>query len=302
MKLLITFGCSWTFGVGVGYTNGMTETEYNAIAWDSDLALKESFRGLLCQQHGMDNLNFSKGGCSNQEQFRIAEDFFSSLKFQEYQKRYKDITVLWGITSVLRDEAYFSDACCRKSFFYTDNSMLSKVVMANHYDQSNEVDLLSKKIRFWDNFFDLCGIKNVWFDAFNHHDYNGSIPDHVRNLYAQTSGTEWPTWEEFCQADFTKVRQEIKDEIFSSELRFYNEFYDPTCRMVTANTGPRDLMSQLATQNGMVGLDAAYHNSAWVSDSNRVNFLTNCELLNPYTYHPTAEAHKQIAGMLSKYI
>ena len=37
-KLLITFGCSWTAGDGVGYQPGMTDDEYNTIS--SDMYIK----------------------------------------------------------------------------------------------------------------------------------------------------------------------------------------------------------------------------------------------------------------------
>lgn len=299
MKLLITFGCSWTYGVGVSYLPEMSLKEYQSSAWKPELVNRYSFRGILCQRHNMVNINFSDGGSSNQQQFRSAEDFFSSLIFKEYQKQFDEIIVLWGITSVYRNEAYFPKLGYQKSFMYHDMSRLSNVIIEEHFDVLHEVNLLAKKICFWDNFFRLCNVKNIWFDTFNHHDYVKSIHPEIHNMYLEASGANWPQWEQFILGNFDAVTSKTLEEILNpTRGPFYKECYDVTCNMFQGNSYPRDLMSLLAIKNGMNNTDSRYHFSIWADDHDQVNFLVERGLLNPYSYHPTAEAHIQIADML----
>ena len=75
MTRLVTFGCSWTFGVGLGWEPGMTQEEYQVSKKNVDIADKYSFRGLLAEEFGLENKNYSRGGSSNQRQFRHAEQF-----------------------------------------------------------------------------------------------------------------------------------------------------------------------------------------------------------------------------------
>ena len=74
--LLITFGCSWVYGVGVNYEEGMSIDEYKPNAWDEELCEEYSFRGLIKKNLNVDHINFAQGGSSNQRQFRIAKTFF----------------------------------------------------------------------------------------------------------------------------------------------------------------------------------------------------------------------------------
>ena len=72
MKLL-TFGCSWTKGVGIPYEKGMSKEEYLEVRssrWD--LMDKHSFRGILSERLGYENINYASGGSSNQRQERLA--------------------------------------------------------------------------------------------------------------------------------------------------------------------------------------------------------------------------------------
>jgi hypothetical protein len=70
---------------------------------------------------------------------------------------------------------------------------------------------------------------------------------------------------------------------------------------------PRDLMSGLAIDHGMINLDNVYHRSYWFGksnkqDSNRVDFLISKGLLNPISFHPTISAHKKIADRMTDYL
>tara|TARA_B100000424_G_C22547620_1_gene311347 strand:- start:54 stop:422 length:369 start_codon:yes stop_codon:yes gene_type:complete len=47
------------------------------------------------------------------------------------------------------------------------------------YDHDVEVKKLGNKMKHWDNYFKMLGVKNYWFDTFNHHDY----PDVSENMF-----------------------------------------------------------------------------------------------------------------------
>lgn len=298
MALLITFGCSWTFGVGINYEQGMAKNVFESGAHNESLTSRYSFRGLLSQECNMINVNFSKGGSSNQEQFRLAENFFASNEFKQLQSEHQDIVVLWGLTSVLRNEAYSPFSKNRQSYFYSDRSMLSKAIVADHLDLQHEVYILGQKIKFWDRFFDAIGVKNLWFDTFNHHDYN-ILNNEVCRSYQYVAGSDWPSWQDFAIGAYENIDEEIKKEIFDSQRwDFYKSTNNTSKRLFKYNTYPRDLMNQLAICNGIVDTDSSYHESDWKIDNKKIEFLTSLGLLNPYSFHPTKVGHQQIAEML----
>jgi hypothetical protein len=68
--VLVTCGCSWTYGVGAGYQNDMSESKYMSIAWDENLCNTLSFRGILSNKYGFHNINFAEGASSNQRLLR----------------------------------------------------------------------------------------------------------------------------------------------------------------------------------------------------------------------------------------
>lgn len=300
MKLLITFGCSWTIGVGLNYQPGMTLKEFKDDAWNKTFQDQYSFRNLLCQQYNMDNINFACGGSSNQTQFRLAEDYFSSIDFQQTRSRYSEIIVLWGITSILRTEVYFPELGYRGSIFYSDGSPISKAIVLNHLDHNHEVELLLKKMNYWNKVFDLLGIKNIWFDTFNHHDYASTIPAEIKESYCNVAGPDWPSWKKFTQGNLTDASPDVYAEILDKDRwEFYKYFYTTMQRMFGKDLAPRDLLSQLAILNGIDASENNYHMSEWCIDSDKVKRLTDLGVLNPYSTHPTALGHQQIADILS---
>lgn len=256
--LLITFGCSWTYGVGVGYTKGDSVTEYEKIAWNKKICNQFSWRGLLSKKYNLINANFAAGGSSNQKQFRLAKEFFSLKKIEHLKNNFGKILVVWGITSTARNEMWLLESGKLVNFFYSDQnkSKLIEYLLKFHYDHDYEVQSLKTEIHHWNTFFKSLNIDNLWFDTFNHHNYD--LPG-------------------------LKLIQPIDNLLFNHE-------------------NPRDLLSKLALNNGCQSMDDRYHTSNWNIDSNRVKYLSNCEILNPISYHPTQLGHAQIADMLSPYI
>ena len=303
--LLVTFGCSWVYGVGVGYTLGTTLNEYRNIAWDQAVCDKFSFRGQLSKKYNLTNKNFSSGGSSTQRQFRLAKEFFCSDEFKNAQAVFDQIIVLWGITSTSRNELYFTNKKELVNFTYTDNSIESKAIISYFHDHDYEVNCLSKEILFWNDYFVNKKIKNFWVDILNHHNYfkdpaDPEIIQQFRLNYNSTSGPDWPSFDDYLAGNYS-VEQQIQDEI-NNATKVYLKSSCLHKNIIFEEKNPRDLLSLLAIANGCTNLDNNYHYSRWISDSNRVEYLVKCDILNPYSCHPTQQGHTQIADMLAPYI
>jgi len=299
-QLLITLGCSWTVGVGVGYTPGMSKSDYEKIAWDWPQCDRFSFRGLLSEKYKLVNKNLSFGGSSNQAQFRRAKIFFSSAEFDQCRKQFDQILVLWGITSTARNEFFNLETQKIQNVFYSNQWSLCKAMVKFSYDHDNEVDLLSTEMSHWNTFFQSLQISNLWFDTFNHHDYE--FPKHkikqFREDYEKFQGPNWPSWDQYRSGKYCATSPEILAEITdTTRWQFSNT---PIKNLFCEDKTPRDLLSLLAIKHGFVEHDDKPHYSNWTIDSNRVRFLVDIGLLNPISQHPTRAGHQYIAEMLSE--
>ena len=107
--LLITFGCSWTFGQGSAYKEGMSSKRYDKIYLDPDLCWQNGWRKYVVDYFDFDHLNYGIGGSSNDKQFRLAKQFFTSNRFKELYQQGRKIYVLWGTTSVNRYDFWLKD-------------------------------------------------------------------------------------------------------------------------------------------------------------------------------------------------
>lgn len=293
--VLITFGCSWTYGVGVGYKDGMTNAEFKNIAWDNKICNELSFRGILSKKYNLHNINFSCGGSSNQRNFRLAMEFFLSPTFKKIRSDYNQIIVLWGITSTARSE-YFSvidNNLKNFKFDLTDNSF-EKMFVKYSYDHNYEVHRLTLNMSFWNEYFTNNNILNIWFDTFNHHNYTKSfISSITKENYNIHRGADWPTWDQFSLKSYSSINKTILEEIEQT----YNSYLVCPDRLFNADISDRDLLSQLAIKNGLLEFDSDYHLSSWRTDSNKVQFLKDRLILDPISLHPSQQGHEQIAEM-----
>jgi len=162
-------------GIGVGYTQGQSEEEFKKIAWDKNTNDTLSFRSLLSKKYNLINKNWSKGGSSNQQQIRLAKTFFSSEEFNTLKTEFDKIIVLWGITSTARNEMWSNELDRLVNFVYTDTNIdLVKSMAVMSYNHEHEVKQLTTELQHWNIFFKNLNISNLWFDTFNHHDYDFS--------------------------------------------------------------------------------------------------------------------------------
>ena len=201
--LLITFGCSWTLGIGCGYKPGMSQKEYHKVSHDPKYNDNHSFRSVLSKNLHLTNLNFSLPAASNQQQFRLAKEFFPTMRFDEYRRTYSKIIVLWGITSTARNEMYSNDSNQLLNFQYVKPLHTDRIIKAvgiHSYNHEHEVRTLNNEICFWNDYFANKGITNFWFDSFNHHEYD----NYYHNLI-----------------NFTGPKRDLL-----SQLSFLNNFHD----------------------------------------------------------------------------
>jgi hypothetical protein len=249
--VLVTCGCSWTYGVGAGYQNDMSESKYMSIAWDENLCNTLSFRGILSNKYGFHNINFAEGASSNQRQFRLLKNFLASDQFKQLINNGSKIIVLHGITSTARNEMYLNDQGSLVNFKY-DNVEFKKYaipIIEYFYNHNNEVARLAEEMNFINQYYKATSVKNLWFDTFNHHQY----PLVIDNIIQQDESN-------------------------------------------------RDLLSSMASLNGLSEFDNNYHKSSWDIDSNRVQCLIDSGHLNPISKHPTKQGHELIANIISQYL
>jgi predicted RNA-binding protein with PUA-like domain len=309
-KLLITFGCSWVFGIGVGYQEGMSRAEYkDIVSWDPVICNEFSFRGLFSKNLNFDNLNFSQGGSGNQHQFRLAKDFFFSTTFQDLKEDYDDIVVLWGITSTARNELYQLKTGDYWDFFYAleekDTSPVKgqwpfpKDFVLYSYDHNNAVYELILEIRMFNSFFKNNNIKCIWFDIFNHHDYNSNIKFGIsrpknNQKFNELRQPDWPLFHEYINGT-NNVSPEILKEINKNFFRHSDAQLD---NFLLYESNPRDLLSLMLISNNSYVEDTRYHFSDWIVDNNKVAIGVKEKLLNPFSNHPTVLGHQVIYKIL----
>ena len=156
---LVTFGCSWTNGVGIHYKEGMTLEEYEKGRKNSEEKEKSTFRILLSERLGYTNIDHSRGGSSNQLQERLATEYFNNNSLE-------DTVVLWGITSITRNELTIHGE--RKNFHYGNNlDEYQQYYVEHFYDEKSELERLGNAMIHWNKFFEGHNIPNLWFQTFN---------------------------------------------------------------------------------------------------------------------------------------
>lgn len=331
--LLITFGCSWTFGVGVNYEPGSSISEFQKSAWDNNLCDKLSWRGLFCQKSKCINLNFSSGASSNQRQFRKAIEFFSSEDYSSIKQQFNKIIVLWGITSTARNELWNLEKNNWHNFMYSDSDdKFSEFMTKFCYDHDAEVYNLRSLMMFWNRFFRTENIENFWFDTFNSHNYNYNFNQHKiqktfevdpisklkKARYESVAGPDWPSYQDFCDGITDQVAPEIVEEIekiFSGSNINKKNFLpsrifqqktdhelDSIDNLLDHDIYPRDLMSylMLKTNIQLSNCSQDFHHSNWEVDRNGMEQLIKNNILNPYTYHPTKKGHQMLCDYFVK--
>lgn len=274
----------------------MSFEEWSQDAWNTKICNSKSFRGILSKKYNLKNINFSKGGSSNQEQFYRAELYFGSNIFESQLQQYDKIIVLWGLTSIFRNMK--GPASNPGSYFLTDKNYKESLI---HFDEDLELHLLKTKIHFWNRFFKTNGITNFWYDSFNTHNYDDCTRAISKTNYDKMSTANWPSIE-----NLVKKKADHKKDLVQNDIWNY---YDPalalpidlylsadSINILNFNTKyPRDLLSQICKTKL-----TEYHLSNWHLDWDidaRIQSALDKNLVNPFSKHPTELGHKKIATL-----
>ena len=181
-NLLISFGCSWTYGMGANYISGMTKKDFENVFENEYQIEPLSFRKIISNKLDRVHINFSDIGSSNQRQFRLAREFFLT-KDQEWFDQH-DVIVLWGLTSLYRNEFYstkikdyyslfltYPQRCILRSTDNEEQRSFSKILLQRYFKEEVELKKLSEDMTLFNNFFEYKKITNYWFNTFNPHTY-----------------------------------------------------------------------------------------------------------------------------------
>ena len=176
--VLLTFGCSWTYGEGSGYVPGMSREEYEKIQHDPRICWENGWRKKVVQHFDFEHINFAEYGSSNDRQFRVAKKFFISKKFKEFYSQKRKIFILWGTTSLNRydlwvrenrdyEKIFLEHAEEDFAGFKQDKDRLALTLKKYSYDENERLRSLESNMAFYNQYFKLIGVKNFWFDTFN---------------------------------------------------------------------------------------------------------------------------------------
>jgi hypothetical protein len=282
----------------------MSREDLTEIAWDDKVCSEKSFRGLISKNLGFDNLNFSSGGSSNQRQFRLAKDFFFSDRFKKLKSSYDEVLILWGITSTARNELFQIEGNNYTNFLYTDDGAKSwpfpKDFLMYSYDHDSSVYELVHEINMFNTLFSHVGAKCIWFDTFNHHDYqrNSKFPLLIqKEKYNDVRGTDWPEFEDYV---FKKAPVSIEKtpDFFDFEFKDIVTTDHGIENFMFLDQNPHDLLSLILSNTCGDVFDHGYHYSNWANDNDKITAAVEEKLLNPFSFHPTAHGHNEIYKIL----
>ena len=174
MTTLVTIGCSWVKGVGAAYSckNPDDKDTYQSYRGITPHNAPYAWRTLLAKKYNLEHHNLAQGGSANKTQFRLATEYFNTVENPE------DIIVLWGITSIHRDELFFNNIDKYRAFIFNRHTKRQEpwerrsgfnVInhFQRHFNEKNEYYQLTENIKHWQKYFDLRGIRHKWFDTLN---------------------------------------------------------------------------------------------------------------------------------------
>ena len=139
----------------------MSKKEYLEVRrTQEDLMDKHSFRGILSERLNLENINYARGGSSNQGQERLAIKYFNTHSPE-------DRVVLWGITSILRNELFVRSRGKTCNILFSDDDSHAKYYRDNFFDEKTELERLGNMMVHWNKFFEAHKIPNLWFQTFN---------------------------------------------------------------------------------------------------------------------------------------
>lgn len=299
--VLVFFGCSWTWGKFINWeTYGESRYTIDKVKEEEHSNLY-SYRALITKNFGFDQINFSRGGNSNDRQFRLAKEYFIGPNHSRInqlnrikgftKKRYESIRDLsWPSFDQLLTNPYLADYILDELNTKHDMQDLEflrkdcrKHIVLWFITSTARKEFYNASQATWENFMMMDNtdslLKKVWFA--DYYDHNKELETLAQNMIL------WNSW--FKQNNITN---------FWIDTFNHHEYMIDINNKIDFQTGYSDLMSNLCVLHGFVPDKTEYHYSAWNSDEPRCDFLISKGLLNQSTLHPTQLGHKIIAEQL----
>lgn len=179
---LITLGCSWAFGEGSGYSEGMREWEYERIQHDEKICWQNGWRRSVVEHFDCTHKNIAEYGSSNDRQYRLAKRYFLSKEFLNLLQKKTKVIVLWGTTSLNRYDIWLNSTETYEKIllnqvdfdlikYGTHQDIFAFALDKYSYNESMRLKELELEILHWNQFFKLFGVQNYWYDTLGSYDY-----------------------------------------------------------------------------------------------------------------------------------
>lgn len=115
---------------------------------------------------------------------QILDELINGLELPEFEIFKVDNRqkyVIWFITSTARIEFFDAQQQEYKNDFLTwSDDSFTKMYASRAYDHNHELECLAYSMNLWNVYFESQGIKNIWIDTFNHHDYPIPVKNYIK--------------------------------------------------------------------------------------------------------------------------
>lgn len=296
-KVFLFFGCSWTYGKYINIKPGQDSSTVDSKE-ELEIADRLSYRGLLAQTFGAEQINFSQGGSSNARQFRLCSQYFLGPKHNKINSAkllsglYRtlrgpswptvesfvsqgtlpvDILDQIKIDNQLDDFEIFREDTRPKYVFWFITST-ARIENYNAATQQFENEFLTSPqsqlgklvlTNYYDHDYELEKLSHqmcLWNAYFKQHN--------IKNVWIDT---------------FNHHAYPIEIE---NRLKFDSDF--------------SDLMSNMCLAQGFDQFsNTDFHISNFRADESRSDYLCNNDFLNSQTLHPTVAGHRLISDILT---
>ena len=192
----VYFGCSWTYGKCISL---LPNQSTDSVDLDQERIIADdlAYRSLITKNFNACQLNLSRPGSSNDRQFRYASERYIGIKRANpfYRISEPDPKIFWPAGDPVENNEHviwFITSTARKEFYHVaskeyHNEVLTKasrdigkIYASDYYDHGYELERLAQQMILWNHYFSSVGVRNIWVDTFNHHDYPVHIPNLVR--------------------------------------------------------------------------------------------------------------------------
>tara|TARA_Y100000015_G_scaffold17417_1_gene16775 strand:+ start:3601 stop:4317 length:717 start_codon:yes stop_codon:yes gene_type:complete len=137
---------------------------------------QKNWMRILGEHYNFKCNDLSEKGASNWNQFRKATQYFN----QNIDP--KEVIVLWGINTLYSDEIYMNGRNAYTQMRFSAHTMNPRAdrkfrhnnydySITRHYEDHFDIDIIEERtrdnIRLWQKYFDMSGIRNLWYDIHN---------------------------------------------------------------------------------------------------------------------------------------